>query len=142
MNNIFSMLRRRRSEIIERAAAKKPEKEAQQMGRRVAHLNALRRKSDRRIKVGFVVQMPEIWNKEAPIYEKMAEDSRFDPWLIVVPSFNLVTNKLGSYGKELEYFQQSYPNAHILTASDLSEDFRRLKRCGFDYGFYQRCWEK
>ena len=96
---------------------------------------------NRPIKVGFVVQMPQIWNKEAPVYEAMTRDSRFEPWLIVVPSYSLTTKRRGDYGKELEYFTAEYPEARLLTTKELGEDFGMLPEQGFAYIFFQRCWE-
>lgn len=93
------------------------------------------------IKVGFIAQMPQIWNKQASVYEKMVQDSHFEPWLVVVPSFNSVTKQFEPYGSELLYFRKAYPDAKILTADDLGGDFRGIKRCGFHYIFLARCWE-
>lgn len=93
------------------------------------------------IKVGFVVQMPEVWNKQAPVYEEMVRDPRFDPWLIVVPSYNLTTRRREGYGAELAYFRKSYPDGQILTNVDLGEDFSGMPSCGFHYVFISRCWE-
>ena len=95
----------------------------------------------RPIRVGFVVQMPQIWNKEAPLYEAMVRDPRFEPRLIVVPSYNLTTQRRGEYGKELEYFRTEYPDAKLLTTKELGDDFGALSGQGFAYVFFQRCWE-
>lgn len=95
----------------------------------------------RPIKVGFVVQMPQIWNKEAPLYEAMVRDPRFEPWLIVVPSYNLATQRRGDYGTELEYFTAEYPEAKLLTMKEMGDDFGGLSGQGFAYVFFQRCWE-
>lgn len=93
------------------------------------------------IKVGFIVQMPEIWNKESSIYEEMVTDPRFDPWLIVVPEKKLAEKTQYSYGRELAYFMDKYPNGSFLSSTELSEDFSGLRQQGFNYIFFQRCWE-
>lgn len=114
---------------------------------RIRATNAIRklqkRKADTKqpIKVGFVVQMPEIWNKEAPIYEAMTRDPRFEPRLIVVPSCSMVTWQRGEYGEELKYFTAKYPEAKPLTTKELGADFEALPEQGFSYIFFQRCWE-
>ena len=41
---------------------------------------------DRKIKVAFVSQMPEVWDKQAPVYERMAADDRFDVWIGRTPN--------------------------------------------------------
>lgn len=106
-------------------------------------IKKLRRKKSAKgpIKVGFVVQMPEFWNKEAPVYERMTEDPRFDPWLIVVPAALLSRKECGEYGAELAFFQEKYPDAKMLTTAELSSDFSGLHRQAFEYIFFQRCWE-
>ena len=58
-----------------------------------------------KIKVSFIVQMPEIWDKEAPVFEALLRDDRFDACLIVVPHYDYSKDKLCSYGDELEYFR-------------------------------------
>ena len=142
MANMLRAIRKQRSRFIERyIIPKRRAKKSALVDEYIRRLNSKERRQNIPIKVGFVVQMPEIWNKEAPVYERMIKDPRFDPWLIVVPAYNLVTRKLGQYGKELEYFKSTYPNANILTSKELSSSFRKLKDCGFDYIFYQRCWE-
>lgn len=71
---------------------------------------------DRPIRVGFIVQMPEIWDKEYPVYKAMVERNDFMPYLIVEQ------NK--------EYFSQFAAGDNILDATENLE--------GFDYIFYQR----
>ena len=109
--------------------------------RLIKRLNRRKPMQDCPIKVGFVVQMPEVWNKQAPVYEEMVRDPRFDPWLIVVPSYNLTTRRREGYGAELVYFRKSYPDGQILTSDDLGEDFSGLQTRGFHYIFLSRCWE-
>ena len=65
----------------------------------------LRKKSDHNvISVAFIVQMPEIWDKEAPVFEAMLSDARFSARLIVVPSYDIAKRQISEYGNELEYF--------------------------------------
>lgn len=107
----------------------------------IRKLNKRSRKQGGLIKVGFIVQVPEFWNKEAPVYEAMLQDERYDPWLVVVPAYSEITRTWGAYGAELAFFRHRYPAANILTSAELSEDFRKLKKARFDYIFFQRCWE-
>lgn len=92
---------------------------------------------EKKVKVGFIVQVPEIWEKEAPIYEKMLQDSRFNPILIIVPPMNVQSGSLLQYGDELAYFRERYSKEeYILAVQDgKSVDFSNLD-C--DYIFYQR----
>ena len=95
----------------------------------------------RKIRVGFIAQMPEVWNKNAAVFEAMLADNRFDPFLLAVPSFDLKKNALNPYGPELAFFKEKYPAERILTCETLGKDFENISEQGFDYLIYQRCWE-
>lgn len=93
------------------------------------------------IKVGFIVQMPELWDKRQPVYERMAIDHRFEISLIVVPQYDFEHSILGEYGKEKEYFANLYPNATIIWAATDNGDIVDLQSYHFDYIFYERSYE-
>jgi hypothetical protein len=118
-----------------------PKYDLARTNRLIRKLSAKKRTAGSPIKVGYIVQVPAFWNKQAPVYEQMTRDPRFDPWLIVVPTYGEITRSWEAYGAELSYFQKLYPSAQILTSAELSENFRGLKKQGFDYVFFQRCWE-
>ena len=87
------------------------------------------------LKVGFIVQMPELWGTEKSVYEKMCEDSRFEPWLIIVPPYIIATSE---FEKETgDYYVNECRNGKMILAykdgrwSDIDLD-------SFDYVFYQR----
>ena len=94
--------------------------------------------SHKTIKVGFIVQLPEVWDKEAPLYENMLLDKRFDCYLIIVPNYDIVHNKLAKYGEEKKYFYKKYPNANIVLLKNKHDN---PIDDSFDFVFYQRCWE-
>ncbi|MBO5605813.1 MAG: CDP-glycerol glycerophosphotransferase family protein [Acidaminococcaceae bacterium] len=96
----------------------------------------------RKIKVGFLVQMQEIWDKQAPVYEKLNLDERFIVSLIVVPprDFCKSSYSFEEYEKLLFFFTKKYPMADIQKAYD--KHWLDLSSMGFDYIFYPRCWEK
>ena len=91
------------------------------------------------IKVGFVVQMPEIWDKEAPLFELMLNDSRFDPFLIVVPSYDFANARISEYGDEFNYFSNKYPANRIIKA--FNGNWYDIESEHYKYVFFQRCWE-
>lgn len=93
------------------------------------------------IKVAFLVQMPEIWDKQKAVYEAMVESDRFEPWLVVVPSYDFREDKLGGYGAELEFFKKNYPDAKMLLAITPQGAVENLAAYRFDYVFYQRPYE-
>ena len=77
-------------------------------------LNKKKKKVRSAIKVGFIVQMPEVWDKIAPVYEKMVKDKRFAAWLIIVPKYDFVQKTEGDYGEECEYFLKKYPDCNYI----------------------------
>ena len=97
--------------------------------------------ASRKIRVGFLVQIQEVWDKQAPVYEKLNSDDRFTVSLIVVPLRDFGTSKksFGEYEKVLLYFKTKYPMADIRKAYD--KHWLDLSSMGFDYIFYPRCWE-
>lgn len=90
-----------------------------------------------RIKIAFIVQMPEIWDKQRNIYETMRCDSRFDVWLIIVPRYNYETSSLGEYGYELEFFKNVCDNKKYICAYGDGE-WINIRKNDFQYVFYQR----
>ena len=98
--------------------------------------------SSEKIRVGFLVQMPEIWDKQAPVYEKLNSDARFIVSLIVIPPYDkrMSTYSFEKYENLLGFFQMKYPAADIRKAYD--KQWLDLSSMGFDYIFYPTCWEK
>ena len=92
------------------------------------------------ISVAFIVQMPEIWDKEAPVFEAMLSDARFNARLIVVPSYDYAKGQIKGYGNELEYFENKYGSECIVKAYK-DNGWTDLEQLDLDYVFYQRCWE-
>jgi len=101
-----------------------------------------RKALEKPIRVGFIVQMPEVWDKRKPLFEAMMEDPDFSPMLIVVPEYNLVTEKIGDYGSELSYYQGLYGGEHLIIAKNPeSGEYADLEPFGFHYVFYERPYE-
>ena len=87
------------------------------------------------IKVGFIVQMPEIWHVQQPIYKLMCEDGRFDPWLIIMPPYN-IRNK--SFEDNISgYFVNECINGNRIEAIKDGQ-WCDLVLDDFDYVFVQR----
>ena len=87
------------------------------------------------LKTGFIVQMPELWGTEKSVYEIMCSDSRFEPWLIIVPKFDISSGQIeDNVG---DYYINECKNSKMIIArkdgkwSDIDLD-------SFDYIFYQR----
>lgn len=103
----------------------------------LARLHKSKHKTNSKIKVAFIVQMPEIWEKEAPVFEKMLSDKRFNPYLIIVPQYDFQKMVLNGYSEEKTFFESKYPNVNKIYKSD-NNRFENIKDFGFEYIFYQR----
>ena len=101
-------------------------------------VNTKKHKVRNAIKIGFIVQMPEVWDKEAPVFEALLEDKRFEVCMIIVPHYNFSKSCLEKYGEEQRYFEGKYPK---VTAILLKDENDMPIDDSFDYIFYQRCWE-
>lgn len=92
------------------------------------------------IKVGFIVQMSEIWDKQSSVYTKMCKNKLFEPWLIIVPKYDIENSSLGKYGSDKDFFISNCLNGKYLLAYNESNwvdiDFSK-----FDYLFYQRPYD-
>lgn len=92
------------------------------------------------IKVGFIVQMPELWDKQSSIYAQMCKDSQFDPWLIIVPKYDFENSKISDYGSEKIFFVTNCINGKYLIAY-MDKKWIDLSSLDFDYIFFQRPYD-
>ena len=97
-------------------------------------------KTGHKIKVGFIVQMPELWSKQKSVYERMCHLSLFDPWMVVVPKFDYQNGCIGEYSDEKEFFYSACVNRQCVMAKKDS-DWIDIKSLEFDYLFYQRPYD-
>lgn len=67
-----------------------------------------RKKSSRRIKVGFAIYELETWDKLSPLYESMIKDEAFIPFLFVLPKYDCEKQKI-TEDSHFEEFKQMYP---------------------------------
>lgn len=87
------------------------------------------------IKVGFIAQMPEVWDKEAPVFEKMMQDNRFRPYLIIVEPEHKGTSTTK------EFFSNKYSAEYIIDYCDKNGNEVDVGNMHFDYIFYQRPYD-
>lgn len=103
---------------------------------RYAKLNKRYRISEK-VRVAFLVQMPEIWDKQEPVYDAMLLDDRFEPEIIVVPPYDF-ENKCVSTDYGENYFLRKYPDA--VCAFD-GGGWINLSKRKYDYVFFQRPYD-
>ncbi len=92
------------------------------------------------IKVGFIVQMPELWDKQSSVYASMCGNNKFEPWLIIVPKYDFENSKIGEYGSEKEFFTSNCLNGkYVLAYND--NKWTEINVSDFDYLFFQRPYD-
>ena len=74
--------------------------------------------SSRPIRVGFIVQMYEVWSKSEPVYRIMKSDKRFETTLLVVPPFDSVTGTVLTSYSENDPFLTGYTDELKHTITD------------------------
>lgn len=98
--------------------------------------------TERKIKVAFIIQMPEIWDKLSPVYDLMKKNEVFETILLVVPAFDFNAGKLCEhYGEEKEFVNEKYPLDNIIDTIDKDGKVIDIRKYGFDYVFYQRPYD-
>lgn len=92
-----------------------------------------------KIKVAFIAQMPEIWDKESPIYEAMLADQEFDPVLVAIPPcYDPENSTINTEYGESNYFLEKYPSC--IRAYN-NGAWISLANYNFDYVFLQRPYD-
>ena len=89
------------------------------------------------IRVAFIVQMAEIWDKEEPVYEAMLSNDLFEPTLIVIPPYDQVQENVPT-SYEDNFFLKKYPEA--VKGFDNGR-WMDIKTQEYDYVFLQRPYD-
>ena len=95
-------------------------------------------KTGKLIKVGFIVQMAEIWDKELPIFDAMLSDSAFEVDMIIVPPYNQVRKEVEHTYQLSNYFITHYSN-YVLAYQN--GEWISLESRNYDYIFLQRPYD-
>lgn len=104
--------------------------------RRIKRLNKTKkiRKTDV-IKVCFISQMAEVWDKQAIVFETMLSDERFDPVILCIPPFDFVNKKVQNIiGDDYEFLRMKYGTKYVIDYTlEKNLDFE-----SYDYVFLDR----
>ncbi len=92
-----------------------------------------------RIRVGFLVQMPEIWDKQVDIYDECKHRDNIDTFLFVVPNTSLLSQTIENNYKN-NYFLMKYSDA--IRVFDENSNLINLKSYNLDYLFYPRPYDQ
>ena len=90
------------------------------------------------IKVGFLVQMPELWDKQAPLFEALVNDNRFKPIIILIPAYDFIKKTVG-VNYDDNFFLTNYPDYCIRAYEN--NKWVKIKNMNLDYLFYQRPYD-
>lgn len=96
-----------------------------------------------KIRVGFIMQYPPIWNKQQALFERMSSNDDFEVIGLLVPDFegsdvNVNEEKRYVYGNEHTYFHSIYKNVVDVIVDGSVIDIKELN---LDYVFYQRPYD-
>ena len=94
-----------------------------------------------RITVVFILQMPEIWNKQSLIYQQMKTRTNFHIIILAVPEYNIITNSHNFENNTAYEFAVREGMENVIKADKLG-DWQDLKELSPDYVFYQRPYEE
>lgn len=93
---------------------------------------------DIKIKVAFIVQMPEVWAQQSSMYEYLENDERFDVSIIRVPQYDVGDRKYKNYNSVKQFFSKKYPDAHFVDIFDKNGKRININGSEYDYLFYER----
>jgi len=95
-------------------------------------------KKDKKIRVLFIMQYPEMWGSERTVYETMKEDNRFQVEILAIPKSGGVNPKIKSFeskNEALDYCKKegisainAFSNGKWLDLSSMKSDYIFLQR--------------
>ena len=91
------------------------------------------------IRVVFLFQMPEVWNKQAPLYEELCNRENFECIILAIPPYNIKTEECDRKSEDIYlYAKERYVNVYNAIAEKGWVDLEELRP---DYVFYQRPYD-
>ena len=93
------------------------------------------------VRVGFIVQISSVWDKEKSIFERMCADERFDPYLLIVPNFDIKLSKLSDYDSDKMFFLNEVKQEKQGIITYKCNRWINLRELKFDYIFYGRPYD-
>ena len=90
---------------------------------------------DEMIKVAFIAQMPEVWDKQMDLFRYLKEDPCFDPVIIYVRQFDFVNKRISASGSnEISFYTDLYGEDCVIDFFAQSD----IDLTEYDYLFYDR----
>lgn len=87
------------------------------------------------VKVAFIAQMPEIWDKQMDLFRYFIDEPHFDPIILYVRQYDFVNKKISASGNnEISFYRDLYGEEYVIDFFDHSD----MDLTQFDYLFYDR----
>lgn len=103
------------------------------------HMKSLKKNPRKQIiRVGFIVQVPGIWDKQVDIYNEMKCRNNIETILLVVPEIGRENSNIADVYKN-NYFVTKYPEA--IKVLDEKGEVLNLEELQLDYVFYPRPYD-
>ena len=98
--------------------------------------NRINTEYDRKIRVAYIVQMPEVWDKQKSFFERLTSDGRFNVCVVIVPPYNPDTRKFGKNDDNIRFYKSNCRKCKFLSAFDENGTAVDIRKYRFDYVFY------
>lgn len=92
-------------------------------------------RTNKRIKVLFICQMPQLWNKISDVYYEMLQDSRIEVYILVVPDISVAKE---NQEESIRFFQGI--KGKVISAKT-ENGWYPIRDINADYVFYQRPYD-
>ena len=103
--------------------------------------NRINTEYDRKIRVAYIVQMPEVWDKQKSFFERLTSDGRFNVCVVIVPPYNPDTRKFGKNDDNIRFYKSNCRKCKFLSAFDENGTAVDIRKYRFDYVFYERPYD-
>ncbi len=103
--------------------------------------NRINTEYDRKIRVAYIVQMPEVWDKQKSFFERLTSDGRFNVCVVIVPPYNPDTRKFGNNEDNIRFYKSNCRKCKFLSAFDENGVAADIRKYRFDYVFYERPYD-
>jgi Putative glycosyl/glycerophosphate transferases involved in teichoic acid biosynthesis TagF/TagB/EpsJ/RodC len=103
--------------------------------------NRINTEYDRKIRVAYIVQMPQVWDKQKRLFDKLTADKRFKVGVIIVPPFNPDTKEFGDPEENIKFYKSNCKGCKFLNALDEEGKAVNIRKYRFDYVFYERPYD-
>lgn len=93
---------------------------------------------NKKIRVLFLLQMPEVWGKQQIVYEEMKKRDNIETIIFTIPEYDI---KTGEHKNDIAYEYAVKEGLKEIVKSEKNGDWVSLKELQPDYVFYQRPYE-